>query len=342
MRPPWIVGREALRERLLRDSQVAPTDPEAELPPYLESFLAHVRLLVGVPFEYLVADARLFPDESIRFFHLDRSWTDRLVDGVLAVGKVGSREQAHHQAQDESVRTRIDRTERAVRVLQRRLRPFAEARATAAEDPRAADSVTGFLLRSAVVSGWPHMDVRAFVRTSPPGEQPPRHQALPTLRLERLAPTVLLALFEGVPDLVFLEEPHHGVQFALRTPGGPAFAAPAVDGGGFTVPVRGADGTLLLGADPVAAPVRAANQRVIAVAALRRRLRARQQADPRLPAQTGSAALAVELLSPPWRQRFEGTGPQMGGRAAGFVAPLRVAARAADEDVREAVEDLVG
>ena len=91
MRPAWITGSQALRSRLANPGQVAESAPEAAMPPYMESFLAHLRLLVGVPFEYLVPDARLLPDESIRFFYLDRSWTDRLVDGAISVGKIGTR-----------------------------------------------------------------------------------------------------------------------------------------------------------------------------------------------------------------------------------------------------------
>ena len=86
--------------------------PESALPSYMEMFLAHLRLLIGVPFDYLVPDARLLPDESIRFFYLDRSWTDRLVDGAIAVGKIGTREQAHHQAHAADVHVPLDLTER--------------------------------------------------------------------------------------------------------------------------------------------------------------------------------------------------------------------------------------
>src|ERR1700730_3135026 len=119
MRTAWIASPEALRERMIMPQQVPPTAPEAEMPPYMESFLAHLRLLVGVPFEYLIPDPRLLPDESIRFFYIDRSWTDRLVDGAIAVGKIGTREQAHHQAHHEPVTRQLDYSERIVRDLQR-------------------------------------------------------------------------------------------------------------------------------------------------------------------------------------------------------------------------------
>src|SRR5689334_889616 len=108
MRSPTITAATALSQRMRVPYQVALTAPESDLPPYLESFLAHLRLLVGVPFEYMVPDPRLLPAESIRFFYVDRSWADRLVDGTIAVGKVGSREQAHHQAHAASVSQELD------------------------------------------------------------------------------------------------------------------------------------------------------------------------------------------------------------------------------------------
>src|SRR5215469_11800884 len=218
VRQPLLTGNQALRERLHQPAQVVDQSaPEAELPPYLESFLAHVRLLVGVPFDYLIPDARLLPDESIRFFYLDRSWTDRLVDGVFAVGKIGSREQAHHHAAHPAIRQQLDVSERVVRSMQRgKVADFtAERNQPAYQGP--ADVVTGFVLRSAAVSGWPHMDVRAFGRIVSREElikdedlaNKPEALPLPLLRLERLSPSVVIALFQGIPRLVWLEEPHH-------------------------------------------------------------------------------------------------------------------------------------
>ena len=157
MREPWISGEGALRERMSDPEQAAPDAPVPDLPPYAVAFLAHLRLLVGVPFDYLVPDPRMLPDESIRFFHLDRSWTDRLVDGVFAVGKIGTREQAHHQAAAPDIEARLDEAEPGVRPLQRGLGTLQEPAATAEAD--AGQPITGLVLRSALVSGWPHMEV---------------------------------------------------------------------------------------------------------------------------------------------------------------------------------------
>ncbi|MCB9546848.1 MAG: hypothetical protein H6706_13470 [Myxococcales bacterium] len=324
---PWISADAALAERLAAAGQLDATAPESALPPYLESFLAHLRLLVGVPFQYLVPDARLLPDESIRFFYLDRSWTDRLVDGAMAVGQIGSREQAHYHAQAAPVRDTLDRTERAVRGLQRRVSGFGikpalpgaaaapgasafDALKTGADHGPGAGTVTGFLLRSALVSGWPHLDVRAYRQTLPPDFDPadPATKALQlrTLRLERLSPAVLLVLFEGVPQLVVLEEPHHGVQFGVRRGAGDQ---PQIW-------LRRANGRLMRNPDdslvaPVPVPMRPGGKNVVDVRALRAALDARKTAPApggeHVPPQTGGGSFALGVLSPPYRQRFEGT-----------------------------------
>ena len=74
-------GRQALRRR--RDRRRPRRRRLHVVPGELRRFLARLRLLHGVPFCYLVPDAELLPPESIRFFYLDRAWTDALVQGAL-------------------------------------------------------------------------------------------------------------------------------------------------------------------------------------------------------------------------------------------------------------------
>jgi hypothetical protein len=323
MRPAWLTEGATLAERFAKPGQVAPEAPASELPPYLESFLAHLRLLVGVPFEYLVPDERLLPAESIRFFYVDRSFTDRLVDGALAVGKIGTREQAHHQAQAPSIQATLDRTERVVRALQRRTLSFENARAASRNDGVQAELTTGFVLRSRLVDDWPHLEVVAF------GGGEENRRPLRTLRLERLSASVLIALFEGVPSLVHLEEPHHGVQLGVFAGG----ARPELL-------VRRADGQAIPGAPRVEVPLRAGAAQVVHVAELRRRLHARHIASPDVPPQSGSAALSVQLLAPPFRQRFEGSGGRPSAGAGGFVPVVTVSARVGEPQLLSAIEEL--
>jgi hypothetical protein len=306
MRQPLITGQELLRQRISAKEQVPEDSPVAGMPPYMESFLAHLRMLVGVPFEYLVPHPDLLPDESIRFFYLDRSWADRMVDGANAVGQIGSREQAHYHAHAPNLSQQLDLSERMVRLLQRKT-DFD----TAQNDVRGggpAGVVTGLVLRSAAVSGWPHMDVRAYrVDIQEPldtGAAASIAAQLKPLRIERIAPAVLIALFDGEPSLVILEEPHHGIRFGVRA-----------DGANLTVPLRDATGNSLVlngRALTVPVPTRLNNERVVRVAALRALLEAQKDAHPTATpphaiSQTGSAAFAISVLDPPWRQRFEGT-----------------------------------
>jgi hypothetical protein len=334
MRTASITSPAALAERMTAKDQIDASVPESGMPPYMEMFLAHLRVLIGVPFDYLVPDVRLLPDESIRFFYVDRSWTDRLADGAIAVGKTGTREQAHHQAHAADVQAELDLTERVVRILQRGLR-LSDQR-----DLSPARVLTGFLLRSAAVTGWPAMDVRAFSTIVPPYTGNPDDPAagqwaiqaaaaqLPTLRLELLSPSVLLAIFDGIPELVWLEEPHHNIEFAVQTRNDVSFFLDR----------HGAVGQVESG-PPVPVPVRLANNRVVAVAALRDEL-ATLTGPPVLP-QTGSAAFAIELLNYPWRQRFEGAQSRRRASSGAFVPKYEVASVITNPEVRTAVTELL-
>ena len=155
-----------------------PTDDDG-LPDSVVDWLARLRLLCNVPFAYLVPDHRLLPTESIRFLSQSQ-----------LVGRRSRRRALGGCSDDEgpravaglacTLRDAVDRWERRIWAK--------DASATPADGP--AEVVTGFLLRSRAVSGWPGLHVRA----SHDGRQ------LQLLRMERLAPAVLLVLLDGIPD----------------------------------------------------------------------------------------------------------------------------------------------
>jgi hypothetical protein len=187
-----------------------PDDGDHVVPGELRRFLAGLRLLHGVPFSYLVPDAELLPRESIRFFYLDRRWTDALVQGALSVGTITTADRAQLEAVYPHIRADVDEAERVIRT------PHGEERLSGA-----GGSITGFLLRSRAVSGWPGLHVRAYRRDvleddvlSTEAESHP--DRLKLLRIERLAPAVLLVLIDGVPEVVHIEEPRRGIQFGAR------------------------------------------------------------------------------------------------------------------------------
>ena len=129
----------------------ASDDADGAMPAELRQWLVRLRLGEHVPFAYLVADTALLPPESIRFFYVDRRWTDALVQGALSVGTVNSDDRTQLAANYTAVRNELDREERNVR-----------RRADTARYLGDGGPISGFVLRSQAVSGWPAMHVRAF------------------------------------------------------------------------------------------------------------------------------------------------------------------------------------
>src|SRR5437660_137777 len=62
--------------RLTFNEAFARNAPDVRVPEYLTQWLGRLRLLYGVPFTNLVPHSMLLPKESIRFFYVDRNWTD--------------------------------------------------------------------------------------------------------------------------------------------------------------------------------------------------------------------------------------------------------------------------
>lgn len=172
-----------------------------KLPEDLESWLAGLRLLEHLPFHYLVPDARLLPPESVRFFHLDRTWTDRLVEGAMSAGVIGTGEMQLAGDVAAAARAQLD-----------------EASGSYGEE------ITGFLLRSTLVRRWPRMEIRAYrlegnvdtTRTPMLVPSGASARKLTNLRIARLSESILLVLWHGVPNYVEIQEPKHGVQFGVN------------------------------------------------------------------------------------------------------------------------------
>ena len=68
------------------------------------------------------------------------------------------------------------------------------------------EAASGFLLRSRVVSGWPTLEVTGYDEAGNP---------LTVLRMDHLAPGVLLFLVEGLVHHVDIHEPAEGLHFGL-------------------------------------------------------------------------------------------------------------------------------
>ncbi|MEU3622114.1 hypothetical protein BS329_34010 [Amycolatopsis coloradensis] len=145
--------------------------------PVLGDWLSRLCLLEPVPFHYLVPDARMLPPESLRFFHIDPDWIGALVSGALSLGSCLSTDVVAN---------------------------------TAASRGKFPAPVAGFLIRSALVSGWPDLVLTAVAKDT--GKS--FHEVRP-LRHDRLAPDVLLCLYDEVPDELCVDEPKQGLNFGV-------------------------------------------------------------------------------------------------------------------------------
>ena len=266
----------------------APPETTDLIPDELRDWLVRLRLLHDVPFAYFVADTQLLPEESIRWFYVDRRWTDALVQGALSVGTVNTDDRLQLTQRYGEIRDALDTDERNVR--RRDGDPFMQG---------AAGPISGFILRSRAVSGWPGMHVRAFRQEPTEGDGfdfPDNHPLrMRLLRLERLAPAVLLCLFDGIPKEVHIQEPRHGVQFGVDE---------TIDGSSMTaiVPVRKPTPDLPLTGAQATVKFRPGAAGVIDIQALEREFAAKGGAgsDNKL----DSAEYALQMIRFPYRQIY--------------------------------------
>lgn len=175
------------RRRAMADGRDEPSDHplglfdiDTSVPDDVAAFLNDLARLRGVALRYLVPDERLLPVESIRFLQLDPRWIAHLLDGATSIGRI--------------TRADADRD---------RLHPV----------PVDASPVTGALIRSDLVPGYPGLLVDAYAAEA--GGTP-----LPLLRSERLSPTVLLCLFQGVLNRLDLHQPPQDQHFGVELPAG--------------------------------------------------------------------------------------------------------------------------
>lgn len=181
--------------------EVKTGDESADLPEPIAKFLASLRLLVGVPLHYLVPDEGMLPEESIRFFHVDSAWIDALTDGASSIGRQTRNDLVHDTKSSKHVLGHASAGARARRTRAPPTLQGVDGKET---------TFTGFLLRSRVVTGWPGLEVRARSEKG----------FLEILRMERIAPSLLLCLFDGPAIAIEVSEPPEGLHFGFDVESG--------------------------------------------------------------------------------------------------------------------------
>jgi hypothetical protein len=195
-----------------------------EIPSEIGNWLGQAMLLYGVPFQYLVPDEQMLPHESIRFFYLNPEWISCLLQGACSVGRSSETD----EIVDQVLRSRFfDASQRIAAELR------ASAKAAAGRDgladgapattaaPRLNWPLSGYLLRSAAVEAWVGLESWAEGVMQPGG--PPG--TLQILRMDRLAPDVLLCIFNGSVTRLDVKQPPEAIHFGA--------ARKAAPGGGY-------------------------------------------------------------------------------------------------------------
>lgn len=197
-------------ERDLRLAAADPTPPEPIL-----GWLTGLSLLEGVPFNYLVPHEAMLPPESLRAFWLDEAWISALLDGALSLGRATAADLAA-DAERHGPLTRAARARRRRHRPNPVLRPDPPLESAPAagltDDPQPTGPITGFLVRSAAIAGWPDAASSAW-------RDRERSDPLTLLRSVRLGRDVLLSLFDGPAQAFALHQPpgqlHCGAEGAV-------------------------------------------------------------------------------------------------------------------------------
>ncbi len=134
-----------------------------------------LRLLQGIPFNYLVPDPNMLPEESLRFFYVDLNWIEALTYGAFSIGTSTEGEQQRD--------------------------PMLLKALTHALADSTPELVTGFLLRSEVVQAFPNLKVEPTGGT--------------LIRKTTLSPSVLFCLFSGEITAVQISEAPEGIHFGF-------------------------------------------------------------------------------------------------------------------------------
>jgi hypothetical protein len=164
------IAKLLVAERNLVNGHLPFSDTGSDLPVLVDGvaeWFDNLNLLHGVPFNYLVPDRRFLVNNAIRFFEFDNYWIDCLMDGAFSIG----------------------------RVSKSNLRNDVILRGRGAAPVPKYPAISGFLMRSDLVSGWPSLMIDGYATV----QQKDKIDGVPLeiLRLEKISPNLLICLFNG-------------------------------------------------------------------------------------------------------------------------------------------------
>ncbi len=188
-------------------------EDNAELPAELAAWLGRLRLLNGVPINYLVPDEGMLPPESIRFFYLDPNWAAALLDGAYSIGR-------NLTVSGDTNSMALDQASTPMANAHRDLAAASMRPELLGQEAPVIDfhTVSGFILRSSLVQNYPGMGVNPYpLGGTPDNTDPTKVVLLNILRMEQLGPNsdTLICLIEGDAYRIDIHEAPEALHYGL-------------------------------------------------------------------------------------------------------------------------------
>lgn len=163
----------------LTDEIVNYIKSENPFPETMIQWLSELILLRQIPFNNLIVDEKILPNESLRLFYLDKNWTNALIDGALSIGIHSERDILLQEAMNHIIREETNKQSVKDAIIE-------------------LGTVAGLIIRSAIVSNYKSLEIIGFDSNQHP---------INTLRFERLSANILFVLFDTVPTKVEIKAP---------------------------------------------------------------------------------------------------------------------------------------
>ncbi|MCW3466158.1 hypothetical protein [Chitinophaga nivalis] len=165
---------------------------DTAVPKEVQDFLGQLFCLKGIPFKYLVPDEMYLEKESLAFFYVDANWITALMDGALSIGRSNRSQLIIDQAMAGNFLPAEYNVQQKVRIRDKELLML---------------PVTGFLLRSDLISGWRGIEIAAYDSNG---------ALLPAFRFERIDKDIFLGVFNGNIAKIVITQPYEGLHFGIK------------------------------------------------------------------------------------------------------------------------------
>ncbi|MCB0650679.1 MAG: hypothetical protein KDC85_05335 [Saprospiraceae bacterium] len=184
-------------------------DPERPpIPQTLRNWLEDKLLLFDVPFNYLVPNEKMLKEETLANFHMDYGWIECLLDGALSIAWTSDSENLMNQVMEKGPWSRIKNQADQMAAELKEIKDKDKV-----ISPSLNGFISGFMLRSKLISGW--IGVKVFAKGVDASLEDDLDWLVP-LRLERIKDDILFCLFDRKVRQIVIIQPPESMHFGLE------------------------------------------------------------------------------------------------------------------------------